>query len=108
MRTWLFGFALGVVLAFVSVEISLIVMGLAVAAVIVIGMALPPRYAFLSGGLVGIGGLWLVGTLSSLPCEGSAAACGDPYPMIGVTATLVLVGLVAGLVTARERFRLAR
>lgn len=108
MRTWLFGFALGAVLALVSVEISLIGMVLAVAAVIVVGIVMPPRYAFLSGGLVGIGGLWLVGTLSSLPCEGSAAACGNPYPMIGLTATLVLVGLIAGLVTARERFRLAR
>jgi hypothetical protein len=50
----------------VTVEISLIGMILAVVAVIFLGLSVPPRYALLSGGLIGIGGVWLVGTVPSV------------------------------------------
>jgi len=95
------------VVALVSVEISLIGMVVAIAAVIAIGTALRLRYAFLSGGLIAIGGLWLVATLPALTCEASAAACGNPNPMIGVSAAVVLAGLFAGVATARHRSRMA-
>jgi hypothetical protein len=110
VKTWLFGAALGLVLALVSVEISLIGMVLAIAGLVALGLAVPPRYAFLSGGLIGIDGLWLIAALSSVPlaCEGSAGACGNPYPMIAVAAALVVGGVIAGLATARARMRLAR
>ncbi len=103
MRMWLFGAALGIVLAVVSVETSLIGMVLAVAAVIFLGLTVRPRYAFLSGALVGIGGLWLATTVSTLPCEGSVAACGNPYSFIGLAGALVTAGLIAGVATMRQR-----
>ena len=87
-------------LAVISVETSLIGMVLAIAAVILLGLKVQPRYAFLSGGLVGIGGLWLVGTLNTLPCQGSAAACGNPFPFIAISGGLVTAGLIAGIATA--------
>lgn len=108
MRVWLVGVVLGLVLAIVSVEVSLIGMVLAIAAVVALGFLVPPRFALLSGGLIGIGGLWLAGTLASLPCEGTVEACGNPYPMTAVTAGLVLVGVIAGLATASARLRPTR
>lgn len=108
MRTWLLGAALGVLLALVSLEISLIGMVLAVAAVIFLGLTVPPRYAFLSGGLIGIGGLWFGLTASHLPCQGSADACGNPYPFIAIAGALIVVGLIAGIATARQRIGLTR
>jgi hypothetical protein len=83
-------------------------MVLAIAAVVALGFLVPPRFALLSGGLIGTGGVWLAGTLSSLPCEGALEACGNPYPMIGVAGGLVLIGLLAGLATATGRLRRAR
>lgn len=103
VSTWLLGVVVGLGLAFVSVEISLIGMVLAVVALVGFGLAVRPRYAFLSGALIGIGGLWVGATVSTLPCEQSAAACGNPYPLIAIAGALVVIGVIAGVMTARGR-----
>jgi len=101
MRLWLFGLALGAVITVVAAEISIIAMVVAVVAVVFLGLTVPPRYGLLSGGLIGVGGVWLVGTASLLGCTGSVAACGNPYPLIGLAAGMVVLGLLAGLATLR-------
>jgi hypothetical protein len=101
MRLWIVGLAVGVASTVISAEISIIAVVLAVVAVIFLGLVTPPRYAFLSGGLMGVGAVWLAGTVPLLDCQGTVAACGNPYPLIGLAAALVVIGLVAGLATAR-------
>lgn len=101
MRLWIVGLAVGVISTVVSAEISIIAIVFAVVAVVFLGFVVPPRYAFLSGGLIGVGAVWLVGTVPLLNCQGTVEACGNPYPLIGLAAALVVIGLVAGLATAR-------
>jgi hypothetical protein len=105
MRVWLVGIALGAVLAVVTTEISLIAMVIGVVAVVLLGLTVPPRYALLSGGLIGVGGVWLAGTASFLNCPDSTAACGNPVPWLGVASAMILAGLVAGIATARGSSR---
>ena len=102
MRVWLFGLVIGAGLAVLTTEISLIAMVFAVVAVVFLGLSVRPRYSFLSGGLIGVGGIWLAGTASFLVCQGSVAACGNPYPMAAIASALIIAGLVAGIVTARR------
>lgn len=105
MRLWIIGLAVGVFATVVSAEISIVFMVLAVIAVAFLGLVVPPRYAFLSGGLIGVGAVWLVGTAPLLNCQGTTAACGNPYPLIGLAVVLVVIGLFAGLATARASRR---
>ena len=104
MRIWLFGLVLGVVLTAVATEISLIAMIAAVVVIIFLGLIVPPRYAFLSGGFIGIGGLWLAAIVPTLNCQLGTAACGNPYPLTGLASVLVIFGVIAGLATTRRRY----
>ena len=102
MRTWLSGLVIGIVLIVLATEISLIAMVAAAATTIVAGLIVPPRYAFLSGGLIGIGGFWLAAIVPTLNCQLGAAACGNPYPLLGLAVVLVIGGIVVGLATWRS------
>ena len=101
MRSWLLGLALGAVLTLVTTQISLIAMVAAVVTAVFLGLIVPPRYAFMSGGLIAVGGIWLAGTVPNLNCQLGAATCGNPYPLIALASIFIIGGVIAGLVTAR-------
>lgn len=92
-------FAVGLLLGFAasfSIGLSLIGALAAVVAVVVVGL-LMPRFATLAGGLLGVGGIWLVLGLNSLRiCAGTEDFCGNAnhVPFLAVSACLVLAGAV--------------
>ena len=97
---FIFGLLLGLVLA-LAITVSLMAAVAAVVAIVVVGL-LMPRFAALAGGLLGIGGTWLVLDLISLrTCLGTEDVCGDAnfVPSLAVFGALVFAGTVLGLWT---------
>ena len=98
---FLLGVAFGIVSAIVGVVLSLLT---GIVAIVVVGFVglLMPGYAFMSGGLLGMGLTWMVmlaGSLSS--CESPCGANYLPLAIISVALTGVGFGLV--LFTYRQR-----
>jgi hypothetical protein len=78
----------------------------AVVAVVVVGL-LMPRFAALAGGLIGMGGTWLVLGLNSLRiCAATDDFCGHAnyVPFLAISGGLVVAGvLLAGWTVAMTR-----
>lgn len=97
-------FAAGLLLGFVAsfaISLSLIGAVAAVIAVVATGL-LMPRFATLAGGLLGVGGTWLVLGLNSLRiCAGTEDFCGDAnyVPFLAISTGLVLAGAVLAVWT---------
>lgn len=97
-------FAGGLLLGFVAsfaIALSLIAAVAAVVVVVVVGLVMP-RFAALAGGLIGVGGTWLVLLLNSLRiCAGTEDFCGNAnyVPWLAISTGLVLAGAVLALWT---------
>ena len=105
-------FAAGLLLGFIaSFAISLSLIGgvAAVFAVLTVGLVMP-RFATLAGGLLGVGGTWLVLGLNGVRiCAGTEDFCGNAnyVPILVISAGLVVVGAVAALRTMAAARRAA-
>jgi hypothetical protein len=78
---------------------------IASAAIMVLASSLTrPRFAVAAGGLLGIGGLWLVtSTISFVRCQSSGADCSNIVSFGAIAAALVLVGVLLSIATLRAR-----
>ena len=95
---------LGAALGFASIETSLLAMIASGALVVVASLITRPRFAVAAGGLLGIGGLWLVtSTISFIRCQSSGADCSNILPFGAIAAALVLVGVLLAIATLRAR-----
>jgi hypothetical protein len=107
-RSFVNRLAFGAVLGSASgvLAVTFGVPGLSLLAVVVALSALiPPRYAFLAGLLIAIGGLWLFFSVRSvIYCAASPSSCSGPQPgpFAVVSGVVLAVGLLALAVTRRR------
>lgn len=96
------GVLLGIVSGVVGIAFGLVSAFAAVVFVVLVGL-LMPRFAALSGGLVGLGGTWLLLNLNDLiRCPDPANFCGDAQvviPWLTVSAVIALVGGATAVLT---------
>ena len=106
-RGWLFGFGVGVVTGFAAALGGALLLLLAVV-VLALGFMARGSYAFLSGGFIGLGGLWVALTLrAQLACQSPsdpAVTCvaTDVGPFLAVSAGVALVGVLIALAAWRR------
>ncbi len=108
-------FGVGLVVGFMAslaVSLSLLIAISAVVIVVAVGFAMP-RFAFLSGGLLGIGLTWFTLMMRSAAiCRETEDYCGhaNDLPMIVISLLLIGAGLLLGTITVaiwwRRRGRL--
>ncbi len=82
----------------------------AVVLVVAVGLVMP-RFTALAGGLIGIGGTWLVLLLNSMRiCAGTEDFCGNAnyVPWLAISAGLLLAGAILALWTMVTTTRDAR
>ncbi len=94
------GLLLGFLASF-AMSLGLIAVAAAVVLLVAVGLALP-RFAALAGGLIGIGGTWLVLLLNSMRiCAGTEDFCGNAnyVPWLAISAGLLLVGAILAVWT---------
>ena len=105
----LIGVAIGIV-ASLSIAVGPTAAFVGLVILVAVGFV-QPRYWFLAGGLLGIGGIWFVLTLSSaLACQASADLCSraNYFPLTALSFALVVLGIALALVTvAKHRQRLS-
>lgn len=104
MRIIAISAVLGAALGFASLETSLLAMIASVAIMVLASLLTRPRFAVAAGGLLGIGGLWLVtSSISFIRCQSSGADCSNVLPFGAIAAALVLVGVLLSIATLRAR-----
>jgi hypothetical protein len=103
-------FFLGVILGMIaglSVSLGILFVVAALALIVALGLS-APRYAFLAGGLIGLGGEWLVLSLNSaLSCSRTEDFCGQAnfVPLTVAAIAILGAGLTFGALTLRSRAR---
>jgi hypothetical protein len=95
----------GVVAALVSVALSLLMGIVAIVLVVFIGL-LPPRFAMLSGGLLGLGVTWLVLVAGSVwSCQPADCQQANYLPTLLISLALTALGLAVGVITVSQSRR---
>jgi hypothetical protein len=114
MRRQLLGqFVLGVLIGLISgVAISLGILGIVIALVIPVMLGLTtPRFAAMSGALIGLGGEWLLLALNSaISCAKTEDFCGQAniVPIVALAIAILGSGLFFGALTLTSASRKKR